>query len=278
MLPKNRDRVSIFVAKTPGISIDTQIEAIEDLSVTTGSKPLLSAVGDAWQNLTPEHLGQARRAWISKHHLGLIGAKGDVIQLRGHLQNLHRRYELAKKVSDKNSIQERIGRLQGGSAILHVSGATETEIKTRLELAKQTAQTLRSALREGVLPGGGSALWACYPMLEECALRTDDLDECAAYRMVAYALQQPMKVIVENAGSSNETGYHHIRQAMISNPKTIRGFDVLKNKEVEPFESGLLDSAGVLKAVVRSAISSAALTLTTDVIVHRKNPPKVFGT
>ena len=278
MLPKNRTRLEIFGAKTPGVSAEDQMEALEDLNIITGAIPLMRAVGDTWEKVTSEHLGQTRRAWISKHYLGLIGGKADPLKLRSHLQMLHRKYELAEKVADKNAIQDRIGRLQGGSAMLYVNGSTETEIEARSELAKQTAQALRSALRDGVVPGGGSALLACCPSLEEHANHADDPDQRAAYRMVSRALQQPLNVIVENSGNATEQALNKVRRAVLEEQNQLLSFDALQKKAVDPFESGLLDSAGVTKASVRSAIASAALTLTVDVVVHRQKPPQVLDT
>jgi chaperonin GroEL len=277
MLPKNRAILEVFGAKTPGISSEDQLDALDELRIITGAIPLVGAAGDTWAQLTPEHLGQARRAWINKNYLGIINGKTDSIELRGYLQKLQRKYELAEKVADKNDLQTRMGRLQGGSAMLFVAGATETEIETRLELAKKTAQALRSAMRDGVVPGGGSALLACCPLLEDLADSAVDADLRAAYRIVSQALQQPFEVIAENAGVDMHT-VAVARQTILEEPDRFLSFDVMKKKVVEPFESGLLDSAGVTKAALRSAITSAALALTVDVVVHQKNPPQVLET
>jgi chaperonin GroEL len=190
---------------------------------------------------------------------------------------LQKKYDLAEKVADKNAVQARIGRLQGGSAMLHVSGATETEIESRLEHAKQIAQALRSALQDGVVPGGGGALLACCPRLEDKAESTDDPDERAAYRIVSHALQQPLRVIAENAGAT-EQALVKVRQTILDGQERILSFDALTKQTIDPFESGLLDSAGVTKASVRSALASAALALTIDVVVHQKKPPKALET
>jgi len=277
MLPKNRKRIEVFGAKTPGISAEAQMEAIEELNIITGAIPLVGAAGDTWKQLTPEHLGQARRAWISKHYLGIIGGKTDSIELRKYIRTLRKKYDLADKVADKTAIQNRIGRLQGGATMLYVSGATETEIEARLEHAKKIAQTLRVALRDGVVPGGGSALLACCPILENRAASADNPEERAAYRILSHALQQPLNVIAENAGNFSEKALIEVRRAVLEDQKLL-SFDALKKQAVDPFESGLLDSAGVTKAALRSAITSAALALTIDVIIHKKNPPQVLDT
>jgi len=278
MLPKNRAILEVFGAKTPGISGEDQMEALDELKVITGAIPLVSAAGDTWKQLTPDHFGQARRAWISKNYLGLMGGKTDAIELRSYLQKLQKKYELADRVAVKDKLLTRMGRLQGGSAMLYVAGATETEIETRLELAKQTAQALRSAMRDGVVPGGGSALLACSFQLENLAnASASDTDQRAAYRIVSQALEQPFNVIVENAGVDIQT-QARVRQAILAEPEKFLSFDALTRQVVDPFESGLLDSAGVTKAAVRSAIASAALTLTVDVVIHQKNPPQVLET
>jgi chaperonin GroEL (HSP60 family) len=113
--------------------------------------------------------------------------------------------------------------------------------------------------------------------LEDLASSAADSDLRAAYRIVSKALQQPFNIIVENAGVDIHT-LATARQAVLEGQDTFLSFDALTRQVVDPFESGLLDSAGVTKAAVRSAIVSAALALTVDIVVHQKNPPQVLET
>ncbi len=163
---------------------------------------------------------------------------------------------------------ERIGRLMGGTAILHVGGMTEAEINTRKELATRTADALRGALREGVLSGGGSALLACQPRLRAMLANSHSAEEGAAYQILLNALEVPFRTILENAGEDPGKAL-----ALANGMKPNQMFDVIQRRVVDAWESGVLDSAAVVKAAVHSAVRSAALALTIDVFVHRRKPP-----
>jgi chaperonin GroEL len=152
---------------------------------------------------------------------------------------------------------------------------TETEIAVRKELAEHTADALRGVVREGLLPGGGAALLACRPAMQRLLNSTTDEDERAAYRILSRALEEPLRTIVTNAGYDAADVMAEIRQVGASgsaNPSAFYGFDVISGQVVDTARAGILDVASVQKAAVRSAIASAALGLTIDVLVHHKKP------
>ena len=157
----------------------------------------------------------------------------------------------------------------GGSATLWVGGTTELEIAERMEIAKRTAAAMRGAIMEGILLGGGVSLLACRPKLQQMSTQSTDVDERAAYRILATAMAAPCRAIVSNAGFDASDVMAEIRLA----GKSGYGFDVASEQVVDMMQAGIWDAAVVQKSAVYAAISGAALALTIDVLVHRTEQP-----
>jgi chaperonin GroEL len=153
--------------------------------------------------------------------------------------------------------------------VLWLGAATEAEMATRKALAERTANTLRGALREGVLPGGGTTLLACQPILQQRLEQATDADERAAYRILRTALEAPARALAANAGYEASA----VIGKLTRNSPGL-GFDVTSGQVVNMVEAGIWDSAAVVRAAVEVAVSGAALALTTDVLVQRKAPPQ----
>lgn len=270
---QQRIKATIVGVKTPGIAINDQRAVVTDLAILTGGHPFMDISGEKLKHLKPGDLGQARRVWASKDHVGIIGGKGDPRELRRHIAGLRAAYAHAANSQDREAFQKRIGKLMGGSATLYIGGSTKPEIEFTRELAKRTAEAMRGAIRTGVVPGGGVALLDCRPALEKCLARAEEPEERAAYRILLQAVEAPIRTLLANAGIEpgavfaeiNGAGPHH-------------GMDVRTGKIVDMAKAGIYDPAAVVIASASNAIKTAALALTTDVIVHRANPPEAFET
>ena len=270
-LPKRADHFRVLAVKTPGLAQTDQIAHMEDLAVLTGGRPVVKATSESLAGVALEDLGQARRVWADMEFFGVIYGKGDPRQVRQQIVKLTAAFRNASEKEPRERAQERVGRLTGGSATIFVGGSTESEIKFRKDLAGRTAQVIRAGLREGALPGGGSALLACIPALQKLLERASEQEEAMAYRILIRALQEPLRAISENAGLSPSEVMIALDQA---GPQY--GFDVQKQKVVLLGEM-VLDVTAALKAAVHGAISGSALLLTTDAIVHKKKPPLTFN-
>lgn len=275
LISANREpeRFRIIAVRTPGAGVIEQAAAMEDLAVLTGGRPLLAAAGDTLRGLTVEHFGRARRVWGDGSYMGVIGGKGDPRTLRRHLATL--RAALKGHADDSKiaaPLQKRIGKLLGGSATLLVGGSTEPEIKAREELARKTANLVRGALREGVLPGGGVALLACRARLRSMIDSSASLDEQVAYRILIRALEEPLRAIATNAGYDAAAVIGQVERAEAGH-----GFDALSGEVVDMAQAGIYDVAAVLKAALRGAVAGAATALTVDTLVHTKKPESVAG-
>jgi chaperonin GroEL len=270
MQSRKSDQLQIIAVKTPGIRSDVQMTSMLDMAALTGGKILVRAAGDTLAGVTPQHFGHARRIWANEEYTGLLHPQGDPKEIRRQINTLRLAYKNAAKDEERQRLQERIGKLLGGAAAIDVGGLTETEMETRKELAKRTASTLRGAAREGILPGGGTALVACRPGLDKLLADRDSLDARAAHRILRAALEAPFRTLMSNSGYSEGKILGEVEQAGRG-----AGFDILSGRICEMIPNGIVDVAAVQKQAVISAIRGAALALTIDILVHRKNPPMV---
>ncbi len=241
-----------------------------DIAMLTGGKALVKAAGDTFENITPDHFGYARRIWTNEEYTGIVHHQGDPKTIKKHIATLRTAFSNAKKSEDRQNLQDRIGKLLGGAAAIDVGGITETEMETRKQLAKRTADALRGAARDGILPGGGSALLACQSALDALIENNASADARAAQRILHTALEAPFRALISSAGHSPGKVLSEVQLA----GKGL-GFDLVSEQVCEMIPNGVLDVATVQKQAVISAIRSAAMALTIDVLVHRKKLPLV---
>jgi len=260
---KAPERFRIVAVKTPGWGKAQEAAALKDLSILTGGRPFIQVAGDTLRHVKLEDLGRARCVWADYTHFGIVGGKGNARVLRQHIAELRRAYENTTEIQDREALQKRIGKLMGGSATLWVGGATEMEVDTRVEIATRTSATMRAAMMDGVVPGGGTGLLACRQALRAKLNESIDADERAAYHIVLKALEEPFRTIVSNAGYDDSDVMAEVRSAGAG-----YGFDVVRGEVVDMAAAGIYDATAVQKAVVYGALSSAAMALTVDVIVH----------
>ncbi len=261
----NKEKVEVIVVKAPSVNIIDRLGALEDMAILTGGTPLYSQAGERLSSIRLQNIGRARRIWANLHSLVIVGGKGDSKALRQHIATLRAAFTQAKDAADRKRLRERIGKIMGGSATLWVGGSTPTAVDARKELAEHTAEAMRGALRDGVVAGGGVALLACRPILQQRALQAVDVDQRAAYSILARALGEPARVILENAGLDSHEILAQMRQAGPG-----YGYDIGRGELVDMVEAGICDSAAVIREAVFSAVHGAALALTTDVLVHRR--------
>ena len=261
---KKPDRFQAVAVKTPGYG-EEQLWALEDLAILTGGHPFRKAAGDTFAQIQPQHFGHARRIWADRRNFGIIGGKGDPRALRRHIATLRAAYDHSDDLVLRDKLLKRIGKLLGGSATLWVGGATELEIEERQEVAKRTAAAMRGAIMQGVVPGGGVALLACQPTLQQRLQASQDPDERAAYRILLQAMEAPARTIVANAGYDPSEIMAHVKLAGPGH-----GFDVSTGQVVDMAQAGIFDATSVQKAALYAAIASAGLALTVDVLVHRR--------
>ena len=266
---KQPDKFQAIAVKTPGYGQEEQAWALEDLAVLTGGRPFIKAAGDTFNAIQPDHFGRARRVWADHRNFGIVGGKGDPCALRQHIATLRAAYDQADGLVLRDKLLQRIGKLLGGSATLWVGGVTELEIEQRQEVAKRTAAAMRGAITDGIVPGGGVALLACQPALQARLDQSADPDARAAYRILLETMEAPARTIAANAGFDPSHAMAHVKLAGPGH-----GFDVVSGQVTDMTQTGIFDATSVQKAAVYSAIASAGLALTVDVLVHRQEQPE----
>ncbi len=270
---QERIKLDVLAAKTPGTTASRQRDALTDMAVLTRGRALHRSAGDTLRKVKPRDLGQVRRIWADKNNLGIIGGKADPRELRRHIAELRALHHNTTDMDERRDVQARIGKLLGGSATLRVGGITKTELDYNKEQAQRAADAMRGAMREGVVPGGGVALLACCPDLRSRMDVMDESEARAAYHILLQAMEAPLRALLENAGEEPGSVMGQIRSA---GPGF--GYDVVKGEIVDVHEAGILDVTSVIKAAARSAVSTAAMALTTDVLIHRASAPESLTT
>jgi len=255
------------------MTIDEQWAALQDLSILTGGRPLLQAAGDTLNSLKKECLGTASQIYVDLDQFGILEGSCPAEQLQKHIDCLKSHYAKNENSKVRQQIRERIGKLQGGTAVLWIGAATPLAIDARTSLAKRTSEAMRSAMRYGVVPGGCTAYLDCCSTLKEKLSQAGSIEERAAYQILIRALQEPFRTLLSNAGISAGEIIGQIEEAGQG-----YGFDLSQKQVVEMIKAGIYDSAVVAKAVIICAVRAAALALTMQVLVHRRNPPDAAST
>ena len=269
LAPANRRHILTLAVQAPPI---TAKGALEDIAILTGGRALRREAGESLRRCGLADLGRARRAWADKTYFSFTGGGGDPRAVRQHMAALRGAQGRAKTLDERQELQARMGKLFGGAATLYLGAATESELDARKELAGRAAEALRGALRDGMLPGGGAALLACRPALQRHLEASQTGDERAAYRILLRGLEEPARVIAINAGGDPDAILARVRDA---GPAC--GFDAETGAVVEMARVGILDAASTVAAAVHAGISTAAIALTTGVLVHHKKLEQEFN-
>ena len=286
---KKPEKFRIIAVKTPGNTAEQRHAHLSDMAVITGAQPLFKAAGDTLSSaLSPPkslrrksdtssrhsrqdtYFGQVKQVWVERTMFGLVSDREDQGELTEHLADL---LELAEYATDKDSeafLRERIGKILGGAAILRIGDAVPARMDSRIALAKETAKSLRRALRDGVMPGAGVALLACRAQLKQAIHPAADSDARAAQGILRQALAAPIQAICHNAG------FDSAKVAELDGKAPGCGVDVRSGDIVDVMAAGIIDVASVTEGAIRSAVTSAALALTIDVLLHHAQPAESY--
>jgi chaperonin GroEL len=257
--------IETMAVRTPKVRGAEQVAAMEDIAALTGGRAFHADGNDTFDNFQIEDLGYARRAWAMESLFGLFGGKGDTRKVRQRIAHIRGLLRDAEPKNERKNLQQRLGRLTGATALLRVGGVTATEIEVRKKTAERAVTGLRKAIQGGVVAGGGAALLNMQSALE--GLPCPQAEDSAAYKILARALEEPMRAIARNAGCNPDVMVEKVKAF----PKGY-GVDARTRQIVDMRQAGIVDSVLVLKKALEIAVSGAAMALTTDVIVHHKKP------
>jgi chaperonin GroEL len=255
---KLRGTFTALAVKAPGFG-DRKKEMLEDIAVVTGGKVISEDVGLKLENADVHLLGEARRVVATKDATTIVDGKGDKADIENRIKQIKAQIAKSDSEFDKEKLQERLAKLAGGVAVIKVGGATETEIKETKYRTEDAVHATRAALEEGIVPGGGIALFNIYAMraAEHTAEEDGDVVK-AAMRILAKALAAPLTAIVENSGGDPEKIKEQLVEHKAKTKDYWYGFNSAANKLENLKERGIVDPLKVTKTAFVNAVSVAA--------------------
>ena len=262
-----RGTLNVVCVKAPGFG-DRRKEMLQDIATLTGGTVISEEVGLELKTATIDMLGRARQVKVTKETTTIVDGAGDsqaiadrVAQIRAQIANTTSEY-------DKEKLQERLAKLAGGVAVIKVGAATETEMKEKKIRIEDALNATRAAVEEGVVAGGGTIFVNVIPAVE-ALLSTVEGDEKTGVRIVAKALEAPIRQIAANAGLDGSVILEKVRNS----GKNGYGFDAYKEEYCDMVASGIIDPAKVTRSALENAASVSSMVLTTESLVADKPEP-----
>jgi chaperonin GroEL len=251
--------------KAPGFG-DRRKALLQDMAVLTGGQVIAAETGVALEKAGLQHLGRARRIEVDKDRTTIIGGGGDPQRIRDRIAALKREREDLTSDYDRKQLDERMAKLAGGVAVIKVGAATETELKERKLRVEDALHATRAAVEEGIVPGGGVALLRSRRVLQD--LKLSSLDQDSGVRIVARALEEPLRRIVANAGEEPSI----VLAKVAESGQRSFGYNAATAVYGDMLEMGVIDPAKVTRLALQNAGSIASLVLTVDCLIA--NAPK----
>lgn len=264
---KLRGGLKIAAVKAPGFG-DRRKSMLEDIAVLTKGQLISEDLGMNLENVGLDQLGRAKKVTISKEDTTIVdgaGAKGDI---EARCKQIRAQIEETTSDYDKEKLQERLAKLSGGVAVLKVGGSTEIEVKERKDRVEDALNATRAAVEEGIVAGGGSALFYAGKVLEN--LKSINSDQQAGINIIKKALSAPLRQIAENAGIDGAIVVGKLQDSK----STAQIFDAQTLEYVDAFKSGIIDPTKVVRTALQDAASVAGLLITTEALIADKPEEK----
>jgi len=265
---KLRGTLKVCAVKAPGFG-DRRKEMLRDIAILTGGQVISEELGLKLENTTLNDLGRAKRVIVDKDNTTLVDGKGKDDQIEGRKSEIKAQIEKSTSDYDKEKLQERLAKLAGGVAVLNVGAATETEMKEKKARVEDALHATRAAVEEGIVPGGGVALLWCQKSLDKT--KGHDDDEKTGIEIVRRALEEPIRIIAQNAGAEGAIVVGKVKESKDKN----FGYNAQTDKFEDLVASGVIDPTKVTRTALQNAASIASLLLTTEcVVVEKKEKDK----
>jgi chaperonin GroEL len=265
-----RGTLKACAVKAPGFG-DRRKALLEDIAVLTGGQLVSDEIGRPLAKVRLADLGRARRVEVGKDDTTLIGGAGAAAAIAARVASLRKERELSASDYDREQLDARIAKLAGGVALIKVGAATESELKERKIRVEDALHATRAAVEEGIVPGGGVTLLRARQVL--AGLKGANLDQDSGLRVVARALEAPLRTIVANAGGEPSVVLHRVDTA--AEPGF--GYNAASGDYGDLVQMGVIDPAKVTRLALQNAASIAALVLTTDCLIARAPAPAASG-
>ena len=256
---KLRGTLNALAVKAPGFG-DRRKAMLEDIAILTGGTVISEETGRKLDSATLEDFGQARRVSATKDETTIVEGRGSEDAIQARITQIKAQIEDTTSEFDREKLQERMAKLSGGVAVIKVGAATEIELKERKARVEDALSATRSAVEEGIVPGGGVALVRAQRSLEN--LGDMPADEKVGVDIIRRSLEQPLKLIVENAGFEGAVVLNQVKQQADD-----YGYDAEVGEYGPMLERGIVDPAKVTRSALQNAASVAAMVLTTESMI-----------
>ncbi|TMG74181.1 MAG: chaperonin GroEL [Betaproteobacteria bacterium] len=265
-----RGILKTVAVKAPGFG-DRRKAMLEDMAILTGGTVISEELGLKLENATIKDLGRAKKVEAAKENTTVIDGAGEKKQIEGRVKQIRVQIDEATSDYDKEKLQERVAKLAGGVAVIKVGAATEVEMKEKKARVEDALHATRAAVEEGVVPGGGVAFIRAKQALEG-KLKGDNHDQEAGIKIVMKALEEPLRIIVDNSGAEPSV----VLNKVLEN-KGNYGFNAQTEEFGDLVQQGVIDPTKVARTALQNAASVAGLMLTTDAMVAELVEEKKAG-
>jgi chaperonin GroEL len=254
-----RGILKVSAVKAPGFG-DRRKAMLQDIAVLTGGTVISDEVGLSLEKATLNDLGEAKKIVVEKENTTIIDGAGKPSDIKSRIESIRQQAEEATSDYDKEKLQERVAKLSGGVAVIKVGAATEIEMKEKKARVEDALHATRAAVEEGVVPGGGVALVRVQKALDK--LETKNEDQAVGVKILARAIEEPLRQIVENAGEDAAVILNRVKEG-----KGSFGYNAATGDFGDLIDQGILDPTKVTRLALQNAASVSGLLLTTEVMI-----------
>jgi chaperonin GroEL len=262
---KLRGTLHAAAVKAPGFG-DRRKAMLQDIAILTGGQVISEDLGVKLENVTIADLGKCKTVKIDKDNTTIIDGAGKKSDIEGRVNQIRVQIEETTSDYDREKLQERLAKLIGGVAVLHIGAASETEMKEKKARVEDALNATRAAVEEGIVPGGGVALLRCIKDLDDLKVSGD---EKSGVRILKRALQEPLRQIAENAGNEGSVVLNKVLEG-----QDAYGYNAAEDKYEDLIQAGIIDPTKVVRFALQNAVSVAGLMLTTEAMITEKPEKK----
>jgi chaperonin GroEL len=267
---KLRGTLRVSAVKAPGFG-DRRKAMLEDIAYLTAGQVISEELGLKLENAVVTDLGRAKRIVVDKEATTIIDGQGDEDKIKGRIKEIKAAIEKTTSDYDREKLQERLAKLAGGVAVINVGAATESEMKEKKARVEDALHATRAAVEEGIVPGGGVALVRAQKALK--TLKLAESDEQIGVDIIRRSLEEPVRMIVQNAGGEGSIVVEKIRQSKDNN----YGYNALTDQYEDLVAAGVIDPTKVTRTALQNAASISGLLLTTEALIVEKKEPAGSG-
>ncbi|RLD13499.1 chaperonin GroEL [candidate division KSB1 bacterium] len=262
---KLRGTLRVCAVKAPGFG-DRRKAMLEDIAILTGGRVISEEAGWKLENATLDDLGQAKRVTVDKDNTTIVEGAGSTEDIKARVNQIKAQIETTTSDYDREKLQERLAKLAGGVAVIKIGAATEVEMKEKKARVEDALHATRAAVEEGIVPGGGVALLRSIKALDDLKLEGD---EKIGMQIVRRALEEPVRMIAENAGFEGSVVVNTIKEH-----EGAYGFNAQSEKYEDLLKAGVIDPTKVTRSALENAASVSGLLLMTQAMITEKPEPE----